>query len=95
MVNYRLIGYVWEMADDLKEFVHERFRRTDEKLDKMIELLGGFTLRLASVERQVAGLRVDFAQLREDVVRIEHRIDSADARLERIERRLDLVNAGA
>jgi septal ring factor EnvC (AmiA/AmiB activator) len=82
------------MVDDLKEFVHERFRRTDEKLDKVVELLAGFALRLGSVERQVAGLRVDFAQLREDLVRIERRIDSSDAKLERIEKRLDLVGAG-
>jgi hypothetical protein len=74
------------MADDLREFVHERFRRTDEKLDKLVELMTGFAERLNSLERQVAGLRVDFAHLREDIARMD------DARLERIERRLDLVD---
>ena len=55
------------MPDDIREFVHERFRRPDDKLDKVIELLTGFAERLNSLERQVAGLRVDFAHLREDV----------------------------
>jgi hypothetical protein len=27
------------MADDLKEFVQERFRRTDEKLDRLMAVL--------------------------------------------------------
>jgi archaellum component FlaC len=63
------------MADDLREFVHERFRRTDEKLDKLVELMTGFAKRLNSLERQVAGLRVDFAHLREDIARMDHRMD--------------------
>jgi hypothetical protein len=63
------------MSDELKEFVHERFRRTDSKLDQLIELSTGF------------------AHLREDFVRIEHRLDRLDTRVERIEQRLGLVEA--
>jgi chromosome segregation ATPase len=81
------------MTDDLKEFVHERFRRSDAKLDRLIELMAEFSLRLGSLEQQVAALRTDFAHLREDFVRLERRLDSLDARVERIERRLDLVEA--
>jgi hypothetical protein len=65
------------MSDELKEFVHERFRRTDSKLDQLIELSTGLTQRLGSVEQQLASLRTDFAHLREDFVRIEHRLDRA------------------
>jgi septal ring factor EnvC (AmiA/AmiB activator) len=79
------------MSDDLKEFVHERFRRTDAKLDRLIELMANFALRLGSLEQQVASLRTDLAHLREDLVRIDRRLDSVDSRVERIERRLDLV----
>ena len=53
------------MTDDLREFVHERFRRTDEKLDKVIELLDG----LASaefLERRWPDCASKFAHLRED-----------------------------
>ena len=51
------------MTDELKEFVHERFRRTDGKLDQLIELSTGFALRLGSLEQQLAALRTDFAHL--------------------------------
>jgi septal ring factor EnvC (AmiA/AmiB activator) len=81
------------MADDIKEFVHERFRRTDGKLDQLIELCTGLAQRLGSVEQQLASLRTDFAHLREDVVRLEHRLDRIDSRVARIEIRLDLVEA--
>ncbi|KAB2918481.1 MAG: hypothetical protein F9K29_07900 [Hyphomicrobiaceae bacterium] len=64
------------MADDLKEFVHERFRRTDEKLDRVIELLGDLRMRIGILEQQGASL--------------SNRIDRMESRLERIERRLDL-----
>ena len=75
---------------DLKEFVHQRFGRTDAKLDRLIELVGGMAERLASTEKQIAGLRVDFAHMREDLVRVDHRLDAFGERLERIERRLEL-----
>ncbi len=74
------------MSDDLKEFVHERFRRTDAKLDRLIELMANFALRLGFLEQQVASLRTDFAHLREDfahlredLVRIDRRLDSVDS----------------
>ena len=56
------------MTEDLKDLVHERFRRTDAKLDHMIEQFSGFAQRLGSVGQQVASLRTDFAHLREDLV---------------------------
>jgi septal ring factor EnvC (AmiA/AmiB activator) len=85
--------HIAPMSDELKEFVHERFRRTDGKLDQLIELSTGFAQRLGSLEQQLASLRTDFAHLREDFVRIEHRLDRLDARVERIEQRLNLVEA--
>jgi hypothetical protein len=80
------------MVDEpgLKEFVHERFGRTDAELDRLVELVGGPTERLASAEKQVACLRVDFAHMREDLVRVGHRLDAFGKRLERTERRSEL-----
>jgi hypothetical protein len=75
---------------DIKEFIHERFARADAKLDRLIELVGGIADRLASAEKQIAGLRVDFAHMREDLVRVDHRLDAFGKRLDRIERRLEL-----
>jgi archaellum component FlaC len=77
----------WDMAtDDLKEFVHERFRRTDEKLDKVIDYLIGLRDRVGRVEVNTAQIQVTLA---------EHssRMDRIESRLERIEKRLDLVEA--
>lgn len=72
------------MTDEpnIKELVHERFSRTDAKLDRLIELVGGIADRLASAEKQIAGLRVDFAHMREDLVRVDHRLDGFGKRLE-------------
>ena len=74
--------------DNVRDFVAERFRRTDEKLDRILEAVETVTARLASLENQVAALRQDF-------VRLEHRVDGFDARLSRIERRLELKDAPA
>ncbi len=77
------------MSDDnVRDFVAERFRRTDEKLDRILEAVETVTARLASLENQVAALRQDF-------VRLEHRVDGFDTRLSRIERRLELKDAPA
>jgi hypothetical protein len=72
-----------EIEPDLKEFVHERFRRTDEKLDRLIDYMVTMIERQASVERQTVGLR-------EDVARLDGRMDRIDRWLDRIEKRLDL-----
>jgi uncharacterized membrane protein len=72
----------------LRDFVHERFRRTDEKLDRVLEMLGMIVQRLGSLETQGA-------QMRADLVRVEHRLDGFEARLARIEKRLELQDAPA
>ncbi len=67
------------MADDLKEFVHERFRRTDEKLDKLFDVVAEMRTTQAGMLQILAA--IDARQLR------------MEARLDRIEKRLDLVDA--
>jgi DNA anti-recombination protein RmuC len=44
--------------------------------------------RLASIEKQAAGLQ-------EDVARLDHRLDGFEKHLARIEKRLDLVESSA
>jgi hypothetical protein len=68
---------------DLKEFVHGRFRRVDEKLDRLADYMVTMIDRLGSLEKQAAGLR-------EDVARLDHRLDGFGKRLDRIEKRLDM-----
>ena len=72
------------MADDILDFLRERFNRVDRQLDEIKQTLADHTTRLSRLEREVANLHGDFATLSE-------RIDRVEERLERIERRLDLV----
>ncbi len=72
------------MADEPINITHEYFKRVDAKLDRVLETLENNVSRLSSLEEQVS-------LLRRDVTRVEHRIDTMDVRLSRIEKRLDLV----
>jgi hypothetical protein len=47
--------------------------------------------RLGRLEREMAGSRRDITNLHEDWVGMAHRLDKFDTRLQRIERRLELI----
>jgi uncharacterized coiled-coil protein SlyX len=79
----------------LEEFIHERYRRADAKLDRVLGDLADIKGRLSSLEEKVVGVRRDIAAMDEAVVRQTIRIDRIDARLDRIEKRLDLREAAA
>ncbi len=79
------------MADDMIDLTRERFNRVDTKLDLILAALETVTMRLTSLEEQVALQRRESTLLREDFIRPEHRIDGMDKRHARIEKRLDLV----
>jgi hypothetical protein len=66
------------MAADLQEFVHERFRRTDEKLDKLLSML--------------AELRTTQAGILQILAAMDNRDPRAEQRLDRMEVRLGLVD---
>lgn len=71
------------MTEDVENLVLEHLRHIRGRVDQIAEDLGTVKLRLSSLESQVAGLHGDNA--------IAHqRMDRMDARLERIERRLEL-----
>jgi predicted nucleic acid-binding Zn-ribbon protein len=61
-------------------------RRLDEKLDRLVDSVADLGRRVTSMETKVALLHGDFAAQSE-------RIDRIEIRLERIERRLDIVHA--
>ena len=81
------------MAEDIVDLTRERFNRVDAKLDRILTALETLTGRTASLEEQVALQRRESNLLREDFIRLEHRIDGMDQRLAKIEKRLDLVDA--
>jgi hypothetical protein len=61
-------------------------RRMDEKLDRLVDSVGDIGPRVPSLETKAVLLHGDFAAQSE-------RIDRIELRLERIERRLDIVHA--
>jgi hypothetical protein len=74
------------MSTEPENLVLEYLRRIDLRLGKVEERLGNVVERLASLEDQTAGLRRDF-------MRLVHRIDGFEGRLDRIDRRFDLTSA--
>jgi tetrahydromethanopterin S-methyltransferase subunit G len=67
------------MADDVLDFLREQFMRVNGRLDKIDFRLDEITARLGLLEHGYANLSA--------------RVDFMNQRLERIERRLDLVGS--
>lgn len=74
------------MSDVTNELLLEHLKRLQADSSAIRDDMRLVRERPHSVEEQVAGLRRGFT-------RLEHRIDAMDARVERIERRLDLAEA--
>ena len=75
------------MTDEPDDVTLRMLRRLDEKLDRVLAELTDIKPRLTSVERQTGELRVDIAGR-------SGRLDRIETRPDRMERRLDLVDAG-
>jgi hypothetical protein len=80
----RICAIIFRMSEELKEFILERFRRADEKLDRVLDVLIDLCDRVGLVEQ-----RVGLAEQR--TARIEQRLGGIETRIERIEVRLGLV----
>jgi tetrahydromethanopterin S-methyltransferase subunit G len=76
------------MSEEPDNLVLRYLRRMDEKLDRVIDDIADLKRRMTSLEQAVSLLHGDFAGQ-------SLRIDRIEARLERIERRLDLTAAPA
>jgi hypothetical protein len=74
--------------EGLKQFIHERFRETDAKLDLVLAELSDLKPRATAVEVQLGYLMAA-------VGRTNERIDRVDVRLGRIENRLELSDEPA
>jgi hypothetical protein len=75
-----------EVSDAPDNLILVYLRRLDEKLDRLVDSVADLGRRVTSMETKVALLHGDFAAQSE-------RIDRFEIRLERIERRLDIVHA--
>jgi archaellum component FlaC len=69
------------MSDGPDSLVLRFMRQVDAKLDRVIDDLGDIKVRVTNVEENLAALN--------------RRVDRMDLRMERIERRLNLVETGA
>ncbi|MBV8448157.1 MAG: hypothetical protein JO124_09250 [Hyphomicrobiales bacterium] len=74
------------MADGPVKMVLEFVPRIDRRLENVETVAVDMRARLHSLEEQVA-------LMRQDVVRIDHRMDRFDEHLQRIEKRLELTEA--
>jgi hypothetical protein len=83
--NASLTGAI-AMSEQPENIMLVYLRRLDAKMDRLTEGQLDLSGRVTSLERQVALLHGDFAGQ-------SARLDRVDTRLERIERRLDLVDA--
>lgn len=76
------------MSADIDSLIPEHLRHIRGRVDQLGEDMTIVKHRLTSLESQVAGLHGDNAIL-------QRRMDGFETRMERIERRLDLVDIGA
>jgi outer membrane murein-binding lipoprotein Lpp len=74
------------MSDGPDNLIRVYLRRMDEKLDRLTSAVGDLGRRVTSLETKVVLLHGDFAAQSE-------RIDRIEIRLDRIERRLEIVPA--
>jgi archaellum component FlaC len=81
------------MLDDIKDFVQERFRRVDVKLDRLVATGEATTLRLASIESRMTSLEASIVHVHERMDGVQNQLDQVGGRLDRIERRIDLVDS--
>ena len=76
------------MADDNVENLTLLFmRRLDQRLDRLESDIGDIKLRVTATEEHLASIMMSVAGL-------NARMDKIDGRLGRVERRLDLTDAG-
>jgi hypothetical protein len=81
------------MSGEPENLILRALARIREQNDLILSKLEELTVRVSSVDRELADLKRDFAGVKIDMAAINQRLDNFDRRLVRIERRLDLVDA--
>jgi hypothetical protein len=81
------------MANEPISLPNERLNRFEDKLDRVVDLLRELQVRQNETHAAVVGLRRDQAHDAEVVAHVQTRLDSLAAKIDRIERRLDLKDA--
>jgi hypothetical protein len=82
------------MSDDGPENLVLRYlRNIDAKIDRLSDRVGRLEGRMTSVEQAVLSVRRDILQVYDGQVNLQHTLDAHGERLDRIERRLELLPA--
>lgn len=79
------------MVDDPKEIILEHLRYLRSRVDSIENIVKNHDKRFDILERQLAGARGDMAAMQELYVDHRDSVRGLAERVERIERRLDLV----
>lgn len=79
------------MTNNVENLVLEHLRALRAGQDRLEQSLDDLKLRMGQVEEHIAGMRRDMSILHADIVVTHKRLDTLETRVERIERRLDLV----
>ena len=74
------------MSEEPENLILVYLRRIDEKIDRLSDDIGDLRQRVTSLDEQAA-------RIRGDMVAMSSRIDGIRDRLDRIERRFDLVGS--
>ena len=74
------------MSDEPENLILAYLRRIDEKIDRLSDDIGDLRQPVTSLDEQAA-------RIRGDMVAMSSRIDGIRLRLDRIERRFDLVGS--
>lgn len=76
----------------LEEFIHERYRKADTKLDDVLRMQREMLLRLGRLEIGLGRLRRDQGGDAETIAHVQVELDRMGGRMDRIERRLQLAD---
>jgi len=76
------------MSDEPENLILVYLHRIDQKIDRLSDDIGDLRQRVTSLDEQAA-------RIRGDMVAMSSRIDGIRQRLDRIERRFDLVGSEA
>ena len=78
------------MVENVDNLILEHLRHIRNRIDKLSEDSDEIKYRLTSLEKAVGGIRRDNAGMYEDSARQQHSLDQLAARIDRIERRLEI-----
>jgi len=79
------------MTENIENLILEHLRALRAVMDRVGECLNDLKARVGQVEDHIAGMRRDLSTLHADIAITHKRLDGLESRVERIEKRLELV----